>query len=60
MAQALIAMKFKYRYCDAFFLSSATCDEKLPKARELAGQGKLTEALDMLMALEKQTRFFVF
>merc|ERR1711990_1249339 len=35
---------------------SATCDEKLPKARELAGQGKLTEALDMLMALEKQTR----
>ena len=41
-----------------FFLSSATCDEKLPKARELAGQGKLNEALDMLMALEKQTRFF--
>ena len=36
--------------------SSATCDEKLPKARELAGQGKLTEALDMLMVLEKQTR----
>jgi len=35
---------------------SATCDEKLPKARELAGQGKLTEALDMLMSLEKQTR----
>ena len=37
--------------------SSATCDEKLPKARELAGQGKLTEALDMLMVLEKQTRW---
>merc|ERR1719400_2899952 len=35
---------------------SATCDEKLPKAHELAGQGKLTEALDMLMSLEKQTR----
>ena len=43
-----------------FFLSSATCDEKLPKARELAGQGKLNEALDMLMALEKQTRFFLY
>ena len=43
-----------------FFLLSATCDEKLPKARELAGQGKLNEALDMLMALEKQTRFFLY
>ena len=43
-----------------FFLPSATCDEKLPKARELAGQGKLNEALDMLMALEKQTRFFLY
>ena len=41
-----------------FNLFSAACDEKLPKARELAGQGKLTEALDMLMALEKQTRCF--
>jgi len=35
---------------------SATCDEKIPAAQTLAAQGKLTEALDMLMALEKQTR----
>lgn len=35
---------------------SETCDEKIPKAEELASQGKLTEALEMLMSLEKQTR----
>jgi len=35
---------------------SSTCDEKLPVAESLAASGKLTEALDMLMALEKQTR----
>ena len=35
---------------------SATCDEKLPLAESLAQAGKLQEALDMLMALEKQTR----
>lgn len=35
---------------------STTCDEKIPAAQTLAAQGKLTEALDMLMALEKQTR----
>jgi len=35
---------------------SSTCDEKIPQAQELAAKGKLTEALDMLMSLEKQTR----
>jgi len=35
---------------------SATCDEKIPAAQTLAAQGKLTEALDLLMVLEKQTR----
>ena len=35
---------------------SATCDEKLPIAESLADSGKLNEALDMLLALEKQTR----
>ncbi|XP_069122843.1 26S proteasome non-ATPase regulatory subunit 12-like [Argopecten irradians] len=35
---------------------SSTVDEKLPKCEKLAKQGKLTEALDILMSLEKQTR----
>jgi len=35
---------------------SSTCDEKLPVAESLAESGKLTEAIDMLMYLEKQTR----
>lgn len=35
---------------------SSTCDEKIPAAQELAKAGKLTEALDMLLSLEKQTR----
>jgi 26S proteasome regulatory subunit N5 len=35
---------------------SASCDEKLPVAESLAKAGKLTEALEMLMALEKQCR----
>jgi len=35
---------------------SATCDEKIPEAQTLAAQGKLNEALDMLISLEKQTR----
>jgi len=35
---------------------SATCDEKLPVAESLAESGKLSEALDMLLSLEKQTR----
>jgi 26S proteasome regulatory subunit N5 len=35
---------------------SSTCDEKIPAAQELAKAGKLNEALDMLLSLEKQTR----
>jgi 26S proteasome regulatory subunit N5 len=35
---------------------SAACDEKLPIAESLAEAGKLNEALDMLLALEKLTR----
>eukprot|EP00088_Acartia_fossae_P060399 TRINITY_DN7231_c0_g1_i1.p1 TRINITY_DN7231_c0_g1~~TRINITY_DN7231_c0_g1_i1.p1 ORF type:complete len:486 (-),score=172.02 TRINITY_DN7231_c0_g1_i1:118-1575(-) len=35
---------------------SATCDEKLPVAESLAEAGKLNEAIEMLMSLEKQTR----
>jgi len=35
---------------------SATCDEKLPVAESLADAGKLDQALEMLMSLEKQTR----
>jgi len=35
---------------------SASCDEKIPKAQELAAKGELQQALDMLMSLEKQTR----
>ncbi|XP_050539669.1 26S proteasome non-ATPase regulatory subunit 12 [Daktulosphaira vitifoliae] len=35
---------------------SATCDEKISVAESLATSGKLQEALDVLLALEKQTR----
>ncbi|XP_060591983.1 26S proteasome non-ATPase regulatory subunit 12-like [Ruditapes philippinarum] len=35
---------------------SSTVDEKIPKCEKLAKQGKLTEALDILLILEKQTR----
>ncbi|KAJ8318893.1 hypothetical protein KUTeg_003984 [Tegillarca granosa] len=35
---------------------SSTVDEKVPKCEKLAKQGKLNEALDVLLALEKQTR----
>ena len=35
---------------------SNTCDEKIPIAKSLAISGKLQEGLDVLMALEKQTR----
>jgi len=35
---------------------STTTDEKIPLAETLAKQGKLTEAIDMLMSLEKQAR----
>ena len=33
-----------------------TCDEKIPQCQTLAAEGKLQEALDILLALEKQTR----
>lgn len=35
---------------------SATCDEKIAVAESLASEGKLQEALDTLLMLEKQTR----
>lgn len=35
---------------------SAACDEKLPMAQSLAKEGKLDQAFEMLLALEKQTR----
>ncbi|KAL8566124.1 26S proteasome non-ATPase regulatory subunit 12 [Nucella lapillus] len=35
---------------------SATVDEKVPKCEQLTKQGKLTEALEILLSLEKQTR----
>lgn len=35
---------------------SATCDEKIAVAESLAAGGKLQEALDTLLMLEKQTR----
>lgn len=35
---------------------SATCDEKIPQLEKLGKSGKLTEAIDGLTALEKQTR----
>ena len=35
---------------------SSTVEEKIPQAKELAAQNKLEDALEMLLALEKQTR----
>lgn len=35
---------------------SSTVEEKIPQAKELAAQNKLDAALEMLLALEKQTR----
>ncbi|KAF7281513.1 hypothetical protein GWI33_004593 [Rhynchophorus ferrugineus] len=35
---------------------SSTCDEKIPECEKLAKAGKLHDALDQLLALEKQTR----
>ena len=35
---------------------SETCDKKISEAQTLATKGKLNEALEFLMALEKQTR----
>ena len=39
---------------------SSTCDEKIPAAEKLAEQGKVSEAVDSLMILEKQTRTVSF
>lgn len=35
---------------------SSTCDEKIPECQKLAKEGKIHDALDTLLALEKQTR----
>lgn len=35
---------------------SSTCDEKIPECQKLAKSGKLHDALEQLLALEKQTR----
>ncbi|XP_052764852.1 26S proteasome non-ATPase regulatory subunit 12-like [Mya arenaria] len=35
---------------------SSTVDEKVPKCEKLAKQGKLSDALEILLAMEKQTR----
>uniref|UniRef100_A0A0A9ZGG0 26S proteasome non-ATPase regulatory subunit 12 n=1 Tax=Lygus hesperus TaxID=30085 RepID=A0A0A9ZGG0_LYGHE len=34
----------------------STCDEKIPECKRMAAEGKLHDALDSLLALEKQTR----
>lgn len=35
---------------------SSTCDEKIPICKSMTAEGKITEALDILYTLEKQTR----
>lgn len=35
---------------------SITCDEKIPQCKKLATEGKIHDALDALLSLEKQTR----
>lgn len=35
---------------------STTCDTKIPECKKLASEGKLHDALDQLLALEKFTR----
>lgn len=35
---------------------SVACDEKIPECKKLAAEGKIHDALDALLALEKQTR----
>lgn len=35
---------------------TSTCDEKIPECKKLAQNGKMHDALDCLLALEKQTR----
>lgn len=35
---------------------SVTCDEKIPQCETLAKEGKLSDAVDIMLSLEKQTR----
>ncbi|KAJ8888512.1 hypothetical protein PR048_008003 [Dryococelus australis] len=35
---------------------SATCDEKVPECKKMSSEGKMHDALDILLSLEKQTR----
>ena len=35
---------------------SVTCDELIPECKKMAAEGKIHDALDKLLALEKQTR----
>lgn len=35
---------------------SSTCDEKIPQSKAMAAKGSITQAIDQLLALEKQTR----
>lgn len=35
---------------------TSTCDEKIPECKKLASQGKMHDALEQLLSLEKQTR----
>lgn len=35
---------------------SSTCDDKIPICKVMAAEGKLNEALEVLLSLEKQTR----
>lgn len=39
---------------------SSTCDDKIPECQKLAKDGKIQDALDTLLALEKQTRTVSF
>lgn len=39
---------------------SVTCDEKIPECKKMASEGKLHDALEILLALEKQTRTVSF
>lgn len=43
----IIKMEVDYR---------VSCDEKIPECKKLAAEGKIHDALDALLALEKQTR----
>ena len=35
---------------------SSTCDEKIPECKEIAASGRIQEAIDILLGLEKQAR----